>query len=127
MGEMRTRAHVDNQDVAFHAVSGLAAACCATADAIGRTGYRVLYVPVLVIDAPLLQCHLPDGTNEPELKAIARGLLLHSPAPGKFVVMRIVHIEALDEFVAEAQRDSALLAATFDKRLHQSSDTAPHS
>ncbi len=106
------RAHTDNQDAAFHVVAGLSAACAATADAIGRHGHRVLYVPTVVVDSPLLQCHLPDTADSLDIVQVPRGLLLHSLGDARFAAIHVVHIDSLAGFIAELQRDSSCLAAT---------------
>jgi hypothetical protein len=96
------RAFNENQDAAFHAIQGTSAACIATADRIGRYGHRVLYVPILVVDAPLLQCHLPAGTKEYLLNEVKEGVLVYNPGtewrPDRLTI-HIIHIDALRSFL----------------------------
>ena len=108
IGFRLVRAHTDNQDAAFHAVAGLTTGCLATADAIGRHDHSVLYVPIIVVDWPLVGCHLPEGTTDPELTEVQQGFLLHRPGSDHTIV-HIVHINALTDFLTAAKRDAATL------------------
>lgn len=109
LGFQLLRAFTNNQDSAFHAVSGLSGACLSIAEDIGRGGHRVLFVPILVVDSPLFQCHLPEGSSEIELSPILHGAMLHTHAVGHRVLIQIVHIDALTEYVVEAIENSMVL------------------
>lgn len=101
------RAFTDNQDTAYHAVLGLASACLLTADTIGRYNHRVIYVPVVVIDSPLLICHLPDDGEEIELSQASQGLLLHNSGD-RHVIIHVLHVDALADFVAKSKEDAVI-------------------
>ena len=109
VGFRLVRVHTDNQDAAHHAVIGLGSACASTAAAIGRYGHSVIYPPVIVIDAPLLQCHLPDEGSDLEITEVPSGLLLHRAE--HHTPIHVVHIDSFTEFIETILRETSELAS----------------
>lgn len=104
------RAHTEHQDAAFHAVSGVSAAATTVAEHIGKFGHRVLYPPVIVVDSPLMRCHLPANDAEVELAQIAHGVLLHNPGIANRVLIHVVHVDYVAEFLRNIREDATTLA-----------------
>jgi hypothetical protein len=104
------RAHTDNRDVAFDAVRGVVTAALSTAAKIGKWKHNVLYVPIIVVDSPLMQCHLPANAGELALQEVQEGSLLYNPG-GKFghVVVRVIHINALPAFLEKVKEEGVKL------------------
>jgi len=100
----------DNQDKGFQAVRTVTSACESLADHIGESGHRVLYVPVILIDAPLFMCHLPREGGEYVLNRVDTGALLHTFGPGEQIPVRVLSVDALPLFLADVGRDAAKLA-----------------
>lgn len=111
------RAHTDNQDTAFHAMRGVSGAAEATANNISKHGHAVMYLPVIVIDSPLMQCFLPDGQDDVELTEIGRGVLLYPTGPGSRTLIHVVTVEALPEFLGRVASDSEKLRSLVDPNL----------
>lgn len=116
MGFRLVRAHTGNQDAAAHAVEGLTAACLATAEDIGSHGHSVVYLPVVVIDAPLLQCYLPNATQEVQLQRVPRGVLLHTHGLGEFTLIHVVQVDSLPAFVSAVRENATRLAKLASKK-----------
>lgn len=110
VGFRLAKAHTDNQDAAFHAVQGITSACLATARDIGSDGHSVIFLPVIIVDAPLFQCHLPHAEAEIQISRVPRGVLLHTYEPGEFALVHVVHVDELPAFIGELRKDADRLA-----------------
>jgi hypothetical protein len=101
----------NQQDAAFQAIRGTIAACTATAGSIGRWGHNVLYIPVVVIDSPLLQCYLPADSENYELEEVSEGSVLYNTGTmrdverSNMLTVHVLHIDALAQFIQAAKRD----------------------
>ncbi|MFJ4281132.1 hypothetical protein [Streptomyces massasporeus] len=111
------RAHTDNQDAAFHAVRGVSAAAEETARDIGSHGHAVLYLPVVVIDTPLIRCFLPAEEEDVQLEQVERGVLLTSSRPGSYTFIHVVTVEALPSFMSQVAVESADLRTLLEPQL----------
>jgi hypothetical protein len=107
------RTHTDNQDAAFHAVQGVTRASRATAFALRHHRTKLFYLPVIVVNSPIVRCHLPESSADVQLEEIQRGVLLHSwdsmedDPPGRSSTrVHIVHIASLPDFVDDLKRDT---------------------
>ncbi|XVV05949.1 hypothetical protein ACQPW3_11375 [Actinosynnema sp. CA-248983] len=108
------RAHTENQDAAFHAMRGTIGAALATARDIGQYGHKVLYPPVIVVDAPILQCFLPGVNEELRLTEVKWAQVLvnfgdvANDRPGHYMV-HVVHIDELSKVVRDFKSDTVKL------------------
>ncbi len=100
------RAHTDNQDAAFHAIRGVTAAAVSVAARIGKWKHNILYVPIVVVDSPLMKCSLPADTNDLLLQEVQEGTLLYNPG-GKSgrVSVHIMHINAFPAFLKTIKKE----------------------
>jgi hypothetical protein len=96
------RAMSDNQDAAFQAIRGVASACLSTARWIGENGHSVVYVPIVVVDSPLFECHLPMGQEEVELVQVQHGMMLYNSGESH-VPIHVVHVDGLESFISTAK------------------------
>jgi hypothetical protein len=109
LGFRIVRAHTDNQDAAFHSVYGVTGACVSSANEARRHGVPIVYVPVVVLDAPLILCYLSEKGKDVELQEVKHGMLLHTSAGHDRIPIHVAHVDALEQFVADIKRDSAKL------------------
>jgi hypothetical protein len=120
------RTHTENQDTAFHAVHGVTTASRAIASKSKNSKHAMLYVPVIVVNSPIMQCHLPNKGNDIELKEVQHGVLLHSwevvEAAGSvrsLTRVHVVNIESLPEFIEDLKRDSDRLLQMLTSRKEE--------
>jgi hypothetical protein len=116
------RAHTDNQDAAFHAVRGVTTAAVSVAKKISEYGHAVLYVPIVVIDSPLMQCYLPEKSDAVSLEEIKSGSLIYNTGT-EHVMVRILHINALPQFIETIKRDGTALHAKLREIVEGNEDT----
>jgi hypothetical protein len=102
------RAFVDSQDVAYHAVRGVSTAAVSVAKEIGQWGHVVILPPVIVVDSPLIQCHLPEHGADVELAEIQRGALLYNTGETR-VAVHVVHVSALPDFLKRVGKEASIL------------------
>lgn len=102
----------DGGDPAYAAVRSVTSAATAVAERIGQSGHSVVFPPVIVLDTPLISCHLPEEGEEPVLERADRILLWHPTGTGGLLPVNIITEDALDDLLrgtgAAADRLSTL-------------------
>ncbi len=117
------RVHTDNQDVAFQAVRGVTTASLSVADAIGKWKHNVLFVPIIVVDSPLLQCYLPASRDDYVLREIKEGSLLYNPGGEYYrTLVQVIHIDVLQSFLETIKKESVKLGYHIRQKID---DQAP--
>ncbi|GAA2415700.1 hypothetical protein GCM10010191_27530 [Actinomadura vinacea] len=107
LGFNLVKAYSGNQDAAFHAVYGVTNAAIGSArleDEDLATG-STAFIPVTVVDAPLFQCYLPQGSEDLVIERIEHGLLIRHLVDGESVLMHIVTVKELPNFLDSIKTD----------------------
>jgi hypothetical protein len=104
------------QDAAFQAIRGTTAACISTADAIGKWGHSVIYIPMIVVDSPLLQCYLPADKEGYALEETREGTILYNTGlvdasvdRSNILTVHVLNIDALRPFLETVKQDATSL------------------
>lgn len=98
-------AHGGNQDAAFQGVGTLMSSSAALAKRGSEFEHSILYLPVLVVDAPLFECWLPAAGGQYELRQVSCGSLVQPTGDGRRWIVRVVHVDALDSWLTQVEQD----------------------
>jgi len=118
-----TQSFTNGQDTPYAAIMSAAKAAIAEANDADRFSKLVAPVcaivfPVVVIDGLLLECYL-DERNQMMVEEVQRGILVwRSQIVGMpHTIVHVITLQALDDFVHEAEKTSLALLLTCDKEL----------
>lgn len=78
----------------------------------------LVYIPIIVVDAPIMQCHLSNESDDVLLEEVQSGILLHSwefpdlYGPGRTLTrIHVVNVGALAVFIEQIKSDLKKLGA----------------
>lgn len=95
------------QDTAFQAVGTLMNGCRSLAERMGSASdFRIVFVPVIVLDGPLFECFLPPDQESPVTRAITSATLVQPVGNGDRMPIQVMTIDALPAYLAAVGQDA---------------------